>query len=63
MLNGFVTNGTIQQAVAFSMQAEMLSGPLALKRTQKLHDFIHITQKVNRALIGVHRELIKVRFA
>jgi len=29
----------------------------------ELHNCVHITQKVNRALIGIYRELVKVQFA
>jgi len=36
MLNNFVTDGAIEQAVAFSMRAEVLSGPLALAISSEL---------------------------
>jgi len=45
------------------MWAEILSGPLTLALSSELNNFVHITQKVNRALIGVHRELVKVQLA
>jgi len=34
-----------------------------IKWTQKLHNFVHITWKVNKALIRVRREFVKVQFA
>ena len=59
MLHNFVTDGAIEHAVAFSMQAEMFSGPLALAISSELkssmHNFVHT--------IGVHRELVMVKFA